>query len=152
MILAKASLAVIALALCAHAARAEITLENAWLRPAYAGQPSASVYVDIHSTQALTLVGASSPAAKSAKLVLVDPPDNDPAKYKVVKALAVAANAKTRLAYLGSHVRLVEVRRDILPGESIALELAFVDAKGKRYAASTEARVRGLMARRPEKP
>jgi copper(I)-binding protein len=120
----------VALVACVHAAtaRAEITLENAWMRPAYAGQAQASVYVDIRSTEALKLVGASSPAAKRAELVLVDPPGNDPTKHKVVASLPVAANAPTRLAYLGNHVRLIELTRNVVPGELVGLN-PFVDAK-----------------------
>ena len=142
----------IGLAIAAHAGalRAEIALENAWMRPAFTGQAQASVYVDIRSTEALKLVGASSPVAKRAELVLVDPPGNDTSKHKVVASLPVSASAPTRLAYLGSHVRLVDLTRNVLPGESIALELVFVDAKGKRLKAATEARVRGIVARQPE--
>jgi copper(I)-binding protein len=134
----------------AATATAEITLENAWMRPAYAGQAQASVYVDIRSTEALKLIGASSSAAKRTELVLVDPPGNDPTKHKVVASLPVAANAPTRLAYLGNHVRLIELTRDVVPGEPVGLELVFVDAKGMRHRAATEARVRGIVARQPE--
>ena len=137
-------------ALAASMATAEVKLENGWLRPAYAGQPAAMVYVDIHSTETLKLVGARSPIAKRAELVLVDPPAAEPDRHKVVKELPVAANQSTRLAYLGSHVRLLDIQQDLLPGSTIALELTFIDAKGTRRLASTEALIRGIAARRPE--
>ena len=140
----------IAAALAASIAAAEVKLENAWLRPAYAGQPAAMVYVDIESTEALKLVDAKSPVAKGAELVLVDPPGADADKHKVVKEMPVAAKTSTRLAYLGSHVRLLDIRQDLLPGTRIPLELAFVDSKGVRRSASTEAVVRGIAARRPD--
>ena len=118
-------------------AHADVKLEEAWLRPAYAGQPAAMVYVDIRSTRALKLVGASSPVAKRAALVLVDPPGAD-AAHKVVRELPVAANGATRLAYLGSHVRLIGIERDLKPGESIPVTLTFVGADGKRLTANLD--------------
>ena len=55
-----------------------------------------------------------------------------------------------RLAYLGSHVRLVEIQKDLVPGVRVPVELEFVDAKGKRIAASVEADVRGITLQRPQ--
>ena len=135
--------------LAASIAHAEVKLDNGWLRPAYAGQPEALVYVDITSTQALKLVGASSPAASGAELVLVEPPGAAPSAHKTVRELPVAANKATRLAYLGSHIRLTGVRQDLKPGDAIALTLTFAAPGGKRMTATTEARVRGISARRP---
>jgi copper(I)-binding protein len=130
-------------------ARADVKLENAWLRPAYAGQASAMVYVDIESTRALKLVGATSPVAGSAELVLVEPPGADPPAHKVVRDLPVAANKATRLAYLGSHVRLLDIRKDLKPGDAVPITLTFADGSGKRETRTTEAKVRGITARKP---
>ncbi len=141
-----------AAALATSIAVAEVKLDNGWLRPAHAGQAAAMVYVDIASTESLKLVDAKSPVARAAQLVLVDPPGSQPDKHKVVRELPVAAKQSTRLAYLGSHVRLLDIRQDLLPGAKVPLELTFVDAKGTRRIASIEAIVRGIAARRPEKP
>ncbi len=145
-VLAAAFAAALALA---SPARGEATLANAWLRPAAAGDEEAQVYVDIRSTEALELVGAHSPVARGAVLVLVDPPDPDPTARKVVASIPVAAGRETRLAYLGSHVRLTGITRDLVPGMRIPLELTFADPRGKRQTLSTEALVRGLVPRRP---
>jgi len=131
------------------AAQGEVRLSDAWLRPAYQGQPRASVYVDIRATAAMKLVGAGTPVARRAELVVADPSDPDPAKQRVVKELAIAANADTRLAYLGNHVRLIDIKQDLKPGEVIKLELTFTDGTGKRRTATTEALVRGISAKRP---
>jgi hypothetical protein len=129
------------------ATAADVRLENAWMRPARAGQAQAGVYVDIHAREPLRLVAAKSPAAKRAELVLVDPPGAPADEHRVVPELPVAAGVVTRLAYLGSHVRLVDVAQDLWAGHSIALELTFVDANGKRQTAAAEAVVRGVAAR-----
>ena len=128
---------------------ADVKLDNGWLRPAYAGQATAMVYVDIESTRALKLVGARSPVARDAELVLVAPAGADPAAHKVVRELPVPANQTTRLAYLGSHVRLLEIRQELKPGDAVPITLTFVDGKGKRETRTTEAKVRGISARKP---
>ena len=144
------ALSTISLAAAAQAAAAGIELRNAWMRPAYAGQPQAMVYVDIRANEPLRLVAAKSPAAKEAELVLVDPPGAPPEQHRVVPELPIAANAVTRLPYLGSHVRLLGVGQDLYAGLSIDLELTFVDAGGKRQVAATTAVVRGVAACRPD--
>lgn len=135
--------------LASGGAAAEVALANAWLRPATAGADEVQVYVDIRSTEALDLVGASAPVARGAELVLVDPPDPDPTARRVVGKIPVTAERETRLAYLGSHIRLKGVIRDLPPGTRIPLELTFADAKGRRRTVTTEALVRGVALRRP---
>jgi copper(I)-binding protein len=129
---------------------AQVALSNAWMRPAAAGQAEAQVYVDIQSTEALKLVGARTPVAKRVELVLLDPPSPDTGKLSVVREIAVPANQETRLAFRGSHLRLVELTRAANPGDRIPVELQLVDAKGKRTTAATEVLVRGLVVRRPD--
>jgi copper(I)-binding protein len=130
-------------------ARAGVALADAWMRPAYAGQPEAAVYVDIRSTEPVALVGATMRVARRAVLVLVPAPNAAASTHRVVERLPVAANAPLRLALGGSHVRLIEVTHDVRPGERHALELAFVDAAGRRTTASVDVLVRGLAVRRP---
>ena len=132
------------------AAAIDVKLRNGWLRPTYAGQSTAMVYVDIESTEPLTLVAAHSPVAKAAQLVLVEPPGPD-TEPKVVAELPVPAKQLTRLALLGNHVRLLDVQQDLAAGARVPLELTFVDSKGKRVSVKTEAVIRGIVAHRPEK-
>jgi copper(I)-binding protein len=142
-------LVALGLALAAEVAGAQVTLANAWLRPAAAGQKEAQVYVDIRAGEALTLVGARSPIARRAELVLLDPPHAD-GTLRVVGEIAVPANQETRLAFRGSHIRLVDVIRTARPNEHVGLELTFVDAAGKRKVVTTDALVRGVVVRRPD--
>jgi hypothetical protein len=138
-----------AAALAAGSAMAEVNLANAWLRPAPAGAAEVAVYVDIRATEPLELVDARSPVARGAELVRVDPPDPDPAARRVVARIPVAAGRETRLAYLGSHVRLTGVTRDLVPGMRIPVELTFADATGQRRTVAVEALVRGVVPQRP---
>lgn len=123
---------------------AEVTLKNAWMRPAPAGAASARAYVDIVSDTALALAGASTPIASKVQIVLVKRL-GDPESEEVVPSLAVLAGATTRLAYLGDHLRLVGVTRDIANGDSVPLTLTFKDTAGRPVKATTNVVVRGLL-------
>ena len=138
-----------AAAFAAGSAMAEVTLANAWLRPAPAGAAEAAVYVDIRSTEALELVGARSPVAGGAELVLVDPPDPDPTARRVVARIPVAANRETRLAYLGSHVRLTGVTRRPRAWHAHPRRTHVCRCDRPARTVAAEALVRGIVPRRP---
>ena len=127
----------------AHAAP-QVTLQNAWMRPAPEGAPIARVYVDIGSDANVTLEGASTPIAKKVEIVRVKT-IGDPSTEKVVKKLAVPMGTTTRLAYLGDHLRLVNVTQTVTNGSPVRIKLRFFDAKGKRFDVATDVLVRGIL-------
>jgi copper(I)-binding protein len=138
----------IAIAVAAFAfatlAHGDVTLKNAWMRPAPSGADAARAYVDIMSDKTLDLVGASTPVARRVEIVRVRT-IGDPSTEEVVKSFAVLGGTTTRLAYRGDHLRLVDVTRDVANGDPVPLTLTFKDASGRRIEASTEVLVRGLL-------
>ena len=134
----------LALVVSATSAFAEITLINAWMRPAPAGAEAARAYVDIKSDRTLDLVGARTPIAKRVAIVRVAKV-GDESTEKVVKSLAVLGGTTTRLAYLGDHLRLIDVTRNVGNGDPVPLTLVFKDGAGKTVEAATEITVRGLL-------
>jgi copper(I)-binding protein len=121
----------------------DIKVSSAWMRPAQTGT-DASAYVDILSDTPLRLVGATTPLARKVELVAVGRTDGtDPGK--VVKAMAVPGGAPLRLAYKGSHLRLVGIRKPLANGAPVPVTLQFVDKTGKRYSAVADIRVHGLV-------
>jgi len=138
---------VLAVSLCAAAADAPgggITLGTGWLRPAAAGTAEAKVYVDITSETDLVLVGATTPVARKVELVVV-PANGAPSDAKVVASLPIPGGQTTRLAYLGSHLRLVDINRDLANGSAVPITLAFKAPDGKTLTAPFDAMVRGLL-------
>jgi copper(I)-binding protein len=133
-----------AMAAALGALAGEVTLKSAWLRPAAAGMGEAQAYVDIVSEADLELVGATTPFAKKVELVLVAM-NNDRPVQKVVATLPVPAGKTTRLAYRGSHLRLVEITKSFGNGNSVPLTLAFKSADGRDVSATVDAQVRGLL-------
>jgi periplasmic copper chaperone A len=125
-------------------AAAEVTLRDAWMRPAPAGAEAARAYVDIVSTSPLTLVGAGTPVARRVEIVVVGRID-EPTTERVVASLPVPEGTPTRLAYRGNHLRLVNVDRDLANGTPVPLTLRFKDAKGRPVTATTNVVVRGLL-------
>ena len=145
-----AAAAVLLVLLAAPAAAAEIKLSSAWMRPAPAGS-DARAYVDIASDVPLTLVGATTPLARKVELVLLKKYDGtDPGK--VVARMPVEPGTPTRLAYKGSHLRLVGVRKDLLPGAPVPVTLQFRDRAGKRFTAQADIRVHGVALPMPAAP
>ena len=145
----RATLAGALLALAAASAfAADIRLSSAWMRPAPAGS-DAKAYVDIASDTPLTLVGATTPVARKVEIVQVTNYDGtDPGK--VVKSLAVEPGTPTRLAYKGSHLRLLGVRRDLTLGPPIPVTLQFRDRAGKRVTAQANVQVHGVAMPMPD--
>jgi copper(I)-binding protein len=132
---------------------ADITLKNAWMRPARAGYPTVGVYVDITTDVALKLVGASSPVAKSAGIVLVDRNADDTLTERPVNEVEIAAGRETRFALNGNRIELREIKEDLPPGADVPLTLEFVEAKGNaRHTIAIGVLVRGVILPPPLQP
>jgi copper(I)-binding protein len=138
------SLVVSLVASAADAPAGGVTLKTGWLRPVAAGMAEAKVYVDITSETDLVLVGATTPVARKVELVDVTT-KGEKTEAKVVASMPVPAGRTTRLAYLGSHLRLVDVNKDLANGNAVPVTLAFKSPDGKQVTAQFDARVRGLL-------
>ena len=121
-----------------------VTLKTGWLRPVAAGMAEAKVYVDIASETDLVLVGATSPVARKIELVEVTA-KGEQTEAKAVASMPVPGGKTTRLAYLGSHLRLVDITKDLANGNAVPITLAFKKPDGKELTVQFDARVRGLL-------
>jgi copper(I)-binding protein len=143
----------LALLQAAPAVAADITLKNAWMRPARAGYPTAGVYVEITTDVALKLVGASSPVAKSAGIVLVDRNPDDTLTDRPVKEVEIPGGRETRFALNGNRIELFEIKEDLPPGANVPLTLEFAETKGNaRHAIEIGVLVRGVILPPPLAP
>ncbi len=132
---------------------ADITLRNAWVRPTRAGYPTAFVYVDIGTDVPLKLVGARSPVAKSAAIVLVDQNPDGSTTERTVKEVDVPAGQETRFAYNGSRIELRDIVEDLPPGANIPLTLDFAETRGNaRHSIEIGVLVRGVILPPPYEP
>jgi copper(I)-binding protein len=143
----------LALLQAAPALAADITLKNAWMRPVRAGYPTAGVYVDITTDVTLKLVGASSPVATSAGIVLVERNPDETLTDRPVKELEIPGGRETRFALNGNRIELREIKEDLPPGADVPLTLEFVETKGNaRHAIEIGVLVRGVILPPPLAP
>jgi copper(I)-binding protein len=136
--------ATLMLLLCAPVGAADITIKNAWMRPARFGTAS-GVYVDITTDVPLTLVGATSPMAKSIAIVQVDTQPDGTSVEKIVKEWKLPGGKETRFAYNGSRLDLKDIAADLTPGLSVPLTLLFIEGPDKRQAVAIDVLVRGVI-------
>ena len=129
----------------AGAQMAAITLTSAWMRPAQAGQDSARAYVDIASDLPLTLTQATTPDARAIEFVSVAP-GGSAMDETVVATMPVTPGTPTRLAFRGSHLRLIGVNRNLGNGDRVPVTLHFADSDGRVIRATVEVGVRGFTA------
>lgn len=129
----------------ASAQMASITLTSAWMRPARAGQDSARAYVDIASDMPLTLTQATTPDARTIEIIRVAP-GGSAAEEVAVATMPVTPGSPTRLAYLGSHLRLVGINRNLGNGDRVPVTLHFADIDGRVIRATVDVGVRGFTA------
>jgi periplasmic copper chaperone A len=151
--LGRLALAALAGVAAGSATAADITLKNAWARPTRAGYPTAFVYVDIRTDVPLKLVGAHSPVAKSAGIVLVNQNPDGTTTERPVEEADLPAGQETRFAYNGSRIELRDIVVDLPPGANVPLTLEFVETRGNaRHAIEIGVLVRGVILPPPYEP
>ena len=131
--------------LVASAEAADITVKNAWTRPARSGTAANGVYVDIVTNVPLRLVGATSPAAKSVAIVLVDLKPDGTSVDNVVKEVAIPGGKETRFAYNGNRLDLRDISDNLLPGVLVPMTLQFIEGPNNRQDVDIQVLVRGVI-------
>ena len=135
--------AAFALAFCATAAHAQVTVSNAWIRGTVPVQKSTGAFMQLESKQATRLVAVSTPVAGRAELHQMSM-QGDMMKMQEVDGIDLAAGKKVELASGGYHVMLMELKRPMKEGEKIPLTLTFAAPKGKKTTQVVEAIVKPL--------
>ena len=124
----------------------DISLKNAWMRPARAGSSAAAVYVDITTDVPLKLVGGATSVAKSIGIVLVDQNPDGTTTDHPVKEADIVPGPPMRFAYNGSRIELRDLVEDCHPGGNVPVTLEFVEPKtNARHAIEIGVLVRGVI-------
>ena len=124
---------------------ADITVRNAWMRPAREGAPAAGVYFDLVTDVPLKLVSASTPVAKSVAFVRVDQNSDGTSTDTDVKEFDLPGATETRFAYNGTRLDLREVIVNLPPGAPVPLTLQFVEGPERRPKVEIDVVVRGVI-------
>lgn len=121
----------------------DIEISAAWVRATAPGQDGAGVDVTITSKQAATLVGVSSPVAKTAELHSMTS-ENGMMKMREVKEIELPAGKSVSLRESGYHLMLNGLKAPLKEGETVPLTLSIKVGKQAVVKLDTKAEVRSL--------
>jgi periplasmic copper chaperone A len=118
--------------LSAAPARAQVTVADAWANATLPQQHDGGAFMTIRASGAARLIGASTPAARSAQLHLATL-DGGVMRMRPVAQLALPAGCVVSLAPGGYHLMLLGLARPLVAGEKFPVTLAIEDAAHARH-------------------
>lgn len=128
--LAAAALLCTAPALALAQAAALVKVENAWLRPAVAGQSGTGGFARITSDKGATLVGLASPVAGVAEVHEMAM-EGDVMKMRAIESLPLPAGKPVELKPGGHHLMLMQLKQPLAAGGTVPVTLKLKGADGK---------------------
>jgi periplasmic copper chaperone A len=123
----------------------DIEISGAWTRATAPGQEQAGVDLTITSKQAATIVGVSSPAAKSAALHSMTT-EGGMMRMREVKEIELPAGKSVNLGESGYHLMLEGLNTPLKEGESVPVTLHIKVGNQAVLKLETKAEVRPLTA------
>ena len=122
-----------------------VQVSDAWVRGTVPAQTASGAFMDITSSAAARLVGASSAAAGRVELHEMRM-EGSTMKMRAVDKLELPAGKPVRLGPGGYHLMLLDLKRALQAGATVPLTLEIESAGGKRSKVEVAVEVRGLGA------
>jgi copper(I)-binding protein len=138
-------LLVLSLLDCVASAMAQVVVTEAWVRGTVEGQTSTGAYMTLTSAHDVTLIGASSDVAGRTSIHEMSMQDQM-MMMRPVKDLPIRAGQPFALDGGHYHVMLEDLKRRLNVGDSVGLDLQFLDANGAKRVVPVVAPVRELAA------
>ncbi|MBI5429176.1 MAG: copper chaperone PCu(A)C [Nitrosomonadales bacterium] len=129
----------------------DIEVSGAWSRATAPGQDTGMADLTITSKQAATLVGATSPAAKSVELHSMTH-DKGVMKMREVKAIELTAGNRVNLGESGYHLMLLGLKAPLKAGATVPLTLIIKTADKRVVKIDASADVKPLAAAKADAP
>jgi periplasmic copper chaperone A len=129
--------------LAALGAQAQTTVKDPWVRGTVSGQKATGMFAQITSSTGGKLVSASSPAAgvvEIHEMVM----DGNVMKMRAVPGLELPAGKAVDLKPGGYHVMLMDLKKELKPGETVPVTLVVEGADKKRETIEVKAPVKPL--------
>lgn len=124
-----------------QASAADLEVKDAWARATVAGQKASGAFMTLTSAKGATLVGGSSPVAKSVEIHEMKH-EGDVMKMRAVSRVELPAGKAVELT--GSyHIMLMGLSKELKAGDTVPLTLQ-IESKGKKESVSVNAEVRAL--------
>ena len=128
----------VAAALFAAAAHAQVTVDKPWVRTTVAQQTATGAFMTITSAQGGKLVSASSPIAASVEVHEMKM-EGDVMKMRPVGALPLPAGKPVELKAGAYHMMLTGLKKPVKFGDVVPITLVIEDAAGKRQSVEVQA-------------
>lgn len=129
----------------AAAAADPVTVGDPWVRATAPGQKVAGAYMELTSPGGGALVSAASPVAGVVELHTMKVADGV-MKMRAVPRIELPAGQVVKLAPGGFHVMLMDLKRELKPGDTVPLTLTVEGKDRARSALEVKARVREVKA------
>ncbi|TRM51828.1 copper chaperone PCu(A)C [Achromobacter sp. LC458] len=130
---------------------ATVKVEDAWVRATVPNQHATGVFMRLTSPEAGRLIAVESDAAKHVEVHEMAMQD-DVMKMRQVPAIALPAGQPVDLKPGGYHVMLIDLARQITPGDHIDVTLIVEDAKQQQHRVPVSVEARALNAKAGEAP
>lgn len=133
------------LLLAALGAQAQVTVDKPWVRATVAQQKATGAFFQLNAATDSRLVEVKSSVAGVAEIHEMAM-QGDTMKMRAVPGLDLPAGKLVELKPGGYHVMLMDLKRQIKPGESVPLTLVFESKDKKRQSVEVQAEARQLGA------
>lgn len=124
-------------------ASAQVTVSDAWVRATVPAQKSSGAFMRITSPVPARLVAVSTPVAGMAEMHKMEMM-GDQMKMGAVDAIELPAGKEVNLASGGYHLMLLDLKRQLKAGETVALTLDVVTGKDKHQTVLVNATVKPI--------
>lgn len=133
----------IALAMSAGVARAQVEVHQAWARSTVPGQTVGAAYMEIHSSERVKLMKATSPVAKSVALHETKV-EGGVMKMREAPAVEIPAGGSLVLKPGGYHLMLMQLVKPLKAGDVVPITLVFEGPGSAATSISVSAEVRDV--------
>jgi periplasmic copper chaperone A len=118
------------IAFAAFAQAHPLHVDEAWIRPAVAGQQGTGGFMLLKSKQGVTITGVSVPLDVGVAELHEMKMDGDVMRMKAIDTLAVPAGQTVALKPGGYHLMLVGLKAPLPSGSQVPVTFRFKDAQG----------------------
>lgn len=129
--------------LAAAAARADVTVKEAWVRGTTPAQKATGAFMEITSSEAAVLLSAASPVAGVVELHTMKMEDGV-MKMRAIPKLDLPAGKAVKLAPGGNHVMLMDLKQQLKKGDVVPITLKIEDKDRRIHTVEVKAEVRDL--------
>jgi hypothetical protein len=124
-------------------AQAQTTVKDPWVRGTVANQKATGMFAQLVSAKGGTLVSAASPVAGLVEIHEMAM-DGSVMKMRAVSAIELPAGKPVDLKPGGYHVMLMDLKKDLKPGDTVPVTLVIEGADKKREIIEVKATVKPL--------